>query len=55
MMPSVGGGHLASSGIDLWKRFPAIFSTTSNAAAYTTATLGTSDAFLQDEASVYFT
>jgi hypothetical protein len=47
-------GHLASSGVDLWKRFPAIFATTSNAAAYATATLGTGDAFLQDEASVFF-
>jgi hypothetical protein len=47
-------GHLASSGVDLWKRFPAIFSTTSNMAAYATATLGTSPAFLQDEASVFF-
>jgi hypothetical protein len=47
-------GHLASSGIDLWKRFPAIFAQKSNAAAYATATLGTSDAFLQDEASVFF-
>jgi hypothetical protein len=47
-------GHLASSGVDLWKRFRAIFSTTSNTAAYATATLGTSHAFLQDEASVFF-
>jgi hypothetical protein len=47
-------GHLASSGIDLWKRFPAIFATTSNAAAYATATLGTTSAFFQDEASVFF-
>jgi hypothetical protein len=47
-------GHLASNGVDLWKRFPAIFATTSNAAAYATATLGTSDAFLQNEASVFF-
>jgi hypothetical protein len=47
-------GHVASNGVDLWKRFPAIFATTSNAAAYATATLGTSDAFLQNEASVFF-
>jgi len=47
-------GHLASDGVDLWRRFPAIFSTTSNMAAYATATLGTSPAFLQDEASVFF-
>jgi len=46
--------HLASSGVDLWKRFPAIFSSTSNEAAYASATLGTGPAFLQDEASVFF-
>jgi hypothetical protein len=53
--PAIGFfGHLASNGVDLWKRFPAIFATTSNTAAYRIATLGTPPAFLQDEASVFF-
>jgi hypothetical protein len=47
-------GHLASSGVDLWKRFPAIFRTTGNTAAYAAATLGAGNEFLDNEASVFF-
>ena len=46
-------GHLASSGISPWTRFPAMFAATSSAAAYEAA-VGGNKLFLNSEASVFF-
>ena len=46
-------GHMASTGISPWSRFPAMFATAGPQAAYSAA-VGNNQAFLDDWAAVYF-